>query len=230
MKVSVPSALRNGYHSDSTTSSSGNESFSSSSSYASTSKRPTRADGRAIPSTSRSSSKLTSREREGAPASTDDDDDEDDDYISDETTFIPQDEDRTPRKVIRRKTQLCECIECALLITINDKGDSTIHSDIKRSERGTRGSHARNAGSRATERPWSRLVEIRQAMSKDKQKGKDTEPEASCSEQLQRMLDEEVIPLTMDKAYLARLSGAEARAARSFRSDQGPRGASASRR
>ncbi|KAK8847500.1 hypothetical protein IAR55_005358 [Kwoniella newhampshirensis] len=215
------SILRRRFNSDtdSDTSSSGNESFSSSSSSSSSSSATSshhEQRRRPRPEASRTASRPSSAHYDGSESS-------DEEYTSDISTFVPIEEDRTPRRVIRRKNQIQECIECTLVILSRSRGDVFAGNEVRGMSPEGIGNGRKGKSRTSLYRPWARLAELGRDVERDDH---DSSQVARCADILQELLDE-IAPLTEDKMYLNGLNGPEARAARSFRSSRPMRRVSA---
>ncbi|WVR04716.1 hypothetical protein IAU60_001727 [Kwoniella sp. DSM 27419] len=148
---------------------------------------------------------------------------------SDDTVYDQADPDRTPRRIIRRRTNLREAIECCSTILARAEGDVVFDADLAGiGTRAHRVSLGRLAGggwlglSRKGKRPpvtpersWSALLRRLRLLRDDGGAAKDPPVIRHCMGLLACLLDE-VSVLTRDKSYLPNLSGQESRVVRSI--------------
>ncbi|WWC59590.1 uncharacterized protein I303_102147 [Kwoniella dejecticola CBS 10117] len=193
---------------------------------------------------STSSAELVSR-----PSSeSDSDEDDSEDGIDFYSHLRVQEEDRTPRKITRKKVQLLQALRCVFVAISKANGEKIIEDELRgpscsRGEiglalsaraihkregcQGTASSVKRGHPSKGPlselsaviDTPWTKLVQLLSCMKSAFDSDSDTTSEIkACSNILHHLVQRELLPLSGDKGYIRTLNGIESRSIRSFRS------------
>ncbi|WWD00700.1 hypothetical protein V866_007635 [Kwoniella sp. B9012] len=157
-----------------------------------------------------------------------------------------EDEGRTPRRIVRRKEQIVNCLECLGLILDKRGGVDLIERDLRiieekrskvllrltnlngngnrmkgtgkgRSILKTRNQKKVNPSSKM-DTPWTRLVDLIRLMRVDGNAEKDPREIRYCLGILHHLIQQDILPLIQDRHYIHTLSGIESRTIRSLRS------------
>ncbi|WWD07557.1 hypothetical protein V865_005658 [Kwoniella europaea PYCC6329] len=157
-----------------------------------------------------------------------------------------EDEGRTPRRIVRRKEQIVDCLECLGLILDKRGGVDLIERDLriieeKRSKVSLRllnlnGNGIRMKGtgkgrskmkmrnqkkvnpSSKMDTPWTRFVDLIRMMRVDGSAEKDPKEIRYCLGALHHLIQQDILPLIQDRHYIHTLAGIESRTIRSLRS------------
>ncbi|WVQ69372.1 uncharacterized protein L199_007589 [Kwoniella botswanensis] len=170
-----------------------------------------------------------------------------DESESDDIIYEPfEDEGRTPRRIVRRKEQIVDCLECLGSILDKRGGVDLIERDLriieeKRSKVSLRSSNLNGNGIRMkgtgkgrskmktrnqkkvnplskVDTPWTRLVDLIRMMRVDGSAEKDPKEIRYCLGVLHHLIQQDILPLIQDRHYIHTLSGIESRTIRSLRS------------
>ncbi|KAK6903623.1 hypothetical protein I203_107128 [Kwoniella mangroviensis CBS 8507] len=157
-----------------------------------------------------------------------------------------EDEGRTPRRIVRRKEQIVDCLECfgsildkrdgvdliardlriieeqrskmlSRLSNLNGNGFRTKGMGKGRSKMKTRNQKKVNPLSKM-DTPWTKLVDLIRMMRVDGSAEKDPKEVRYCLGVLHNLIQQYILPLIQDRHYIHTLSGIESRTIRSLRS------------